>query len=151
MVEDYDMGDALVHFIDKMGVELLFVIGLLVILAYIAVKTIPAYKELKSKKIDVDKAIAEKQLEIESAREIRKADEHTKDLERDRARTEQIAQQNVILESMSRGFEAQQIQLTALTTALEDSKTNSRSMGETVEDTNHMVSDIHRIVVGKDA
>ena len=139
--------NVMIHFIDKMGVELLFVIGLLIILAYIAIKAIPAVKELRAKSIEVDKEIAEKQLELESQREKRRSEERTKDLERDRTRTEQIAQQNIILENMSRGFETQQIQLTALTTALEDSKANSRNMSETVDHTDQLVTEIHHVIV----
>jgi len=139
--------DVMIHFIDKMGVELLFVIGILVILAYISIKTIPAYKELKVKKIEIDKEIAEKQLDLETQREVRKSDEHAKDLEQDRSRTEQIARQTVILENMSRGFEAQQVQLAALTNALEADQGNTKSIGEVVNDTNRLVTDIHRAVI----
>lgn len=141
--------EVMTSFIDKMGVELLFVIGLLCILAYVAIKTIPSYKELRMRKLDNDKEIAEKQLDLEAKRETRKSEEHQKDLERDQARTEQIAEQNTILETMARGFEAQQVQLSALTAALEESKSNSRSMGETVADTNKMVTEIHHVIIDK--
>lgn len=140
----------LIHFIDKMGVELLFVIGVLIILTYIAIKAIPMFKELRIKKLDNEQVLAEKKLVIDETREKRKAEEHQQDLERDQARTEAIAAQNEILTTLARGFEAQQIQLATLTTALEDSKTHSRSLGETVDDTNQVVHDIFKITTSID-
>lgn len=134
------------HFIDKMGVELLFVIGLLVILAYIAVKSIPAYKELHLERIKSDHSIAEQRLDIDKQREARKAQEAEQEIKVQCDRTEQIASQNVILDSVARTMENLSAQTTTLITTINDSKDRSKSMNATVLDTNSVVHDTNKMI-----
>lgn len=134
------------HFIDKMGVELLFVIGLLVILAYVAVKSIPAYEELHLERIKSDHSIAEQRLDIDKQREARKAQEAEQEIKIQRDRTEQIASQNVILDSVARTMENLSAQTTTLITTINDSKDRSKSMNATVLDTNSVAHDTNKMI-----
>lgn len=136
-----------IRFIDKMGPELLFCIGMLVIIAYIAVKAIPTLKELRILKIDHDAEVAMKNLHIKEMQEQRMAEDAKREDERDRARTEVIGKQNEIQTNLARTIEGQSIQMAALVASLEESKQRSRAVGDTVMDTNHMVSEIHTMIV----
>lgn len=125
----------------------LFVIGILVIFAYIAIKTIPMIKEIKLKKIESDSEIQRMTIEQTSIREKRKAEEFQQELQRDKERTEVIGKQNEILENLAKSHDNQAIQMSALVASLEESKVRSREMSETVKDTNNKVSEIHTIIV----
>ena len=125
----------------------LFVIGILVIFAYIAIKTIPMIKEIKLKKIESDSEIQRMTIEQTSMREKRKAEEFQQELQRDKERTEVIGKQNEILENLAKSHDNQAIQMSALVASLEESKVRSRELGETCKDTKEMVSEIHTIIV----
>lgn len=139
--------DVMFHFIDKMGPELLFCIGMLVIIAYIAVKAIPMLKELRIIKIEHDAEVNMKTLYIKEMQEQRMAEDAKREDERDRARTEVIGKQNEIQTNLARTIEGQSIQMAALVASLEESKQRSRAVGDTVMDTNHKVSEIHTMIV----
>lgn len=142
-------GDSVFHkYIEGLGNPwLLFVIGILAILAYIAVKTIPMVKEIRLKKIECDSEIQRMTLEQASAREKRKADEFQQELQRDKERTEVIGKQNEILEHLAHSHDNDAVQMSALIASLEESKLRSREMGELTRDTNEKVSEIHTIIV----
>lgn len=142
-------GDSVFHkYIETIGSPwFLFVIGVLIIFAYIAIKTIPMVKELKLKKIECDNEIQCMTLEQANMREKRKAEEFQQELQRDKERTEVIGKQNEILEHLARSHESETIQMSALIASLEESKARSREMGEVVKDTKDMVSEIHTIIV----
>lgn len=144
-------GDSVMNtYIDRLSVnapEMLFVIGVLVLLTFIAVKSIPMIKELRIRKIDKDSEIELQRLELEKLREERKAEERRIQEQLDRERIEISVRQVKLGETQARNTEAQITQLAALQASLDESKVRSRSMGETVEDTNTKVSEIHTIVL----
>lgn len=127
--------------------ELLFVIGILLILAYVAIKSLPMIKEIKMRKIDHEAEIALQRLENERKREERKAEEFQQEMERDRARTEVIGKQNEIQDTLARSIEGQSIQMATLISSLEESKIRSRTMSDKVMDTNTKVNEIHTMIV----
>lgn len=135
-------------YIESLGSPMfLLVIGILVILAYIAIKAIPMIKEIKLRKIECDADIKRLTLEQANVREKRKADEFQQELQRDKERTEVISKQNEILENLAKSHDNQAIQMSALVASLEESKVRSREMGAIVKDTNNKVSEIHTIIV----
>lgn len=142
-------GDSVFHkYIDTIGSPwFLFVIGILVILAYVVIKTIPMIKEIKLKRIESDSEIQRLTIEQANMRERRKAEEFQQELQRDKERTEVIGKQNEILENLAKSHDNQAIQMSALVASLEESKVRSREMNETVKDTNNKVSEIHTIIV----
>lgn len=127
--------------------EFVLVIGILVILAYVAVKALPMLKSICLKKIDRNTEIEMKKIENERRREERKATEFQKELELNRQRTEVIGKQNEILESLTRAADSQTLQMAGLIASIEESKVRSRSMGDTIKDTNYKVSEIHTMIV----
>lgn len=138
--------DILIRFIDKMGTEFLFCIGIIAILAYTVVHAIPIVKEIRIKQIDAKSEEAKNKLEFEREREKQRAEEARREDERDRARTDVIATQNDIFTNVIHSNEAMTIQLSALITALTDSKDRSRILGDTVKDTNNIVTDTNGMV-----
>lgn len=136
------------EYIESLGSPwFLFVIGVLIIFAYIAIKTIPMIKELKLKKIECDNEIQRMTIEQTNLREKRKAEEFQQELQRDKERTEVIGKQNEILEHLANAHDSEAVQMSALIASLEESKTRSRELGETCKDTKEMVSEIHTIIV----
>lgn len=140
---------------------LLFVVGTLCILAFVAIKTIPMLERVKTHNAECNKEVEMKKLDLAKAREIqaaeefrqkmqiehnreeRKAQEFERQLQSDKARTETIGKQNEILESLTRSADSQTLQMSALMAQLEESKIRSRSMGDTIKDTNTKVSELH--------
>lgn len=127
--------------------EFVLVIGILVILAYVAVKALPMFESIRLKKIERDTEIEMKKIENEQKREERKANEFQKELELNRQRTEVIGKQNEILEGLTRAANSQTLQMAGLMASIEESKVRSRSMGDTIKDTNCKVSEIHTMIV----
>lgn len=138
------------NYIDKLGgkgPEFLLTIGIILILAYVAVKAIPMIKDLRMRKIDHDAEFQMKRLEIEEMREKRKAEEVMREDERDRARTEVIGKQNEIQANLVRSNDGMAIQFAALQAALEESKSRSRLVGDQINEIDTKVSEIHTVVV----
>lgn len=125
----------------------LLVIGILIIIAYVVVKTIPMVKELRLKKIDADTEIKRLSIEQENAREKRKAEEFQQQMKLDKERTEVIGKQNEILEHLATSHDNEAIQMSSLISSLDESKLRSREMGETIKDMHGMVSEIHTVIV----
>lgn len=140
------MEDVFIRFIDRMGTELLFCIGIIAILAYIAVKAIPIARDIRLKQIEYKMEVDKERLEIDRQREINAVEAAKKEDERDRARTEVIGTQNNILSNIVRSNEAMTLQMSSLNTSLMDSKDRSKILGETVNDTNKKVTDTNRMV-----
>lgn len=134
--------NVLIHFMDNLAPELLFTIGILVILAYIAVKAIPILKDLRIASIDADKECKLKQLDFEERQAKIKADDAANATRVTQEQNKVIAQQNNILSSLVRTNDAVQVQLATLNTSLIDSKKRSQDMGDTVEQICSDVKDI---------
>lgn len=138
------------HYIDRLGgsgPEFLLTIGVILILAYVAVKAIPMIKDLRLRKIDHDAEFEMKRLEIEEMREKRKAEEAMREDERDRARTEVIGKQNEIQANLVRSNDGMAIQFAALQAALEESKSRSRLVGDQINSIDTKINEIHTVVV----
>lgn len=136
----------LLSFIDKLGPELLFCIGIIGILAYIAVKSIPIVRDIRLKQIDYKMDLDKERIELDRLHEENSVEAAKKEDERDRKRNEVIAAQNEIMSSLVRSNEAMSVQLASLNASLLDSKDRSKLLGETVNDTNHKVTDTNRMV-----
>lgn len=127
--------------------EFVLVIGILIILAYVAVKSLPMLESIHLTKLENEKNIETMKIEHEQRCEERKANEFQKELELNRQRTEVIGKQNEILESLTRSADSQTLQMAGLMAAIEESKIRSRNMGDTINDTNNKVSEIHTMIV----
>lgn len=136
-------------YIGKLGPEFLFTIGILAILSYIAIKSIPAFKELRMKRLDNEIAIEQRRLDLDERREMQKAEEHAKMLEREQEQQKLAIRQLEQGEIQTHAIEAQTVQLAALQASLEESKNRSRSMGDTIDDIHNKVTEMHTTIKNK--
>lgn len=127
--------------------EFVLVIGVLVILSYVAVKAFPMIENLEIKKIEINSEIEKKRIENTQKREERRASEFQQEMIQDRARTEMIGKQNEIMESLVRTSDSQVIQMSALIASLEEIKASNHTLDDTIRDTNGKVSEIHSIIL----
>jgi len=141
--------EVFVRFIDKIGPELLFIIGILVIVAYVVVKAIPMIKELQIKAIDAKHEIEMRTLDQNEEREKRKQVELEKNIEAERSQIQVMTTQNDLLRSISTSNDAMTTQMAILNKYITDSNHEIEEVSDTVESTNRMVSDIHKLVVKK--
>lgn len=131
--------------------EFVLVIGILIILAYVVIKALPMLENLRAKKIESEHVIELKKIENEQQHEERKAREFQQEMELNRQRTEVIGKQNEIIESLVRTADSQTVQMAGLTASLEESKIRSRSMGDTIHDTNVKASDTNKRITDIDS
>lgn len=134
--------NVLIHFMDELAPEMLFAIGLLVILAYIAVKAIPIMKDLKLASIESNKEYKLKQLDFEERQAKMKADESERSNKLSQETNRVISEQNTILTSLVSTNDAMRLQMATLNTSLADSKKRSEDMGDVVSSLNDVANDI---------
>lgn len=135
-----------VEALGRLGEGFLFAIGILVILAGVAIKAMPMVDGWQNRRID-----------IEEQREKRKSDEAEARAQRDRERSEMEGrwlaqyehathvqeQSNVVVEGMRE-------QTMLLNQTLTDSKNRSQQMSQTVETVSQQVQEIHQEIFDKD-
>lgn len=127
---------ALAASVVQFGPAYTMVIGLVAILAWIASKAMPFIREIQMKK-----------LELEEAREARKANEAQSLHERERERSELTAR---MIETQNRSNEVMEgfsTQIAVMNATLEESKHRSRDMGHTVTEAAERIKEIHTVVV----
>lgn len=133
------MDTAMMRIVDALagqGPVWLFVIGVLCIMAFVAIKAMPFWQEVKSR-----------QLDIEAEREKRKAEEaHMRD-ERDRENAAIAARQVDAQERSTAAINGISAQMAVLSGRLETSQHGSQHMGDTVETMAAQVNEIHGAVL----
>lgn len=127
--------------------ELLAVIGAMAILAYVAVKSIPMFKELRTAKQQNDYDLKLKELELEQRREDRKAEEASRHDENERERIRSIGVQNQLLAGIQSTIETVAGQQAMNNASISESKERSRELGRTVSDTNMKVTELHSVLL----
>lgn len=120
----------------QFGPAYTMVIGLVAILAWVAAKAMPFLKEIQLKK-----------LELEQAREVRKAEEAQSLHERERERAKLTAQMIETQDRSNNVMEALTTQIAVMNATLEESKHRSRSMGQTVDKMAEQVKEVHTVVM----
>lgn len=166
------MEDAVVHAVDGLsGVpELIFVLGILVILAVVAIKVVPKWGEFKQKKLD-NEAEAERirleneaeverlrlaneakyeeaRLQIERERESRKLEEANQRFERDKEMTAIMARSVDAQERSNLVIADSNAQMAILNATLEASQSRSAAMGGKIDGMAVEVHDIHGAIIG---
>ena len=133
------MDNAMIHIIDALaghGPIYLFVTGVLCILVFLVIKLTPFWQEIKNR-----------QLDIETEREQRKAEEARMRDERDRENAAIAARQIDAQERSTAAINGITAQMAVITGQLETSQHGSQHMGETVETMAAQVHEIHGAVV----
>lgn len=140
-----------VHEVAAFGPEWLLVFFVIIVVTILLIAFIPLIKSYVEKKMELDQQEVDARNAREDERERRKNDELAAREQRDRERSEvegrwatqyerAIAAQeksNVVMTAISN-------QLEVMNTQLMDSKTNSKSMGETLARMDRKVEEIHR-------
>lgn len=141
-------GKAFVEAIEPYGLTPLLLIGIVAVcVAILCLFVLPVWKEKMRADADTERMRAEAEVRIEESREKRKADELQLRDEREQERAEIDTRTTVILEGLKASIDALKTSQDVMTAQIEASKVSSRKMGETVEDTNRKVDEIHHIVV----
>ncbi len=128
-----------IHLIDAVSAQgplWLFVAGVLVIAAFVAVKALPVVRDVQRGRLG-----------IEQKREARKADEARMRDKRDREQSETSARMVDAMNRQADGDQAMAAALNAISARLDASQAGSRRMGEQVDEIAHQVDDIHAATV----
>lgn len=154
------MEDAAVHAVDGLAgtPNLIFVLGILVILAGVAIKAIPMWRDLRQKKLDADTELRKQQLDsdakfrqaeidIERDRELRKMEEAKQRHEREKENAAIMSRSVDAQERSTIAINESTAQMAILAAKLEMSQQGSMSMRDTVDDMAVEVHDIHLAVV----
>ncbi len=143
------MEDAAVHAVDGLAgtPNLIFVLGILVILAFVAIKVIPMWQKLKQTQIDNDAKFRQAQVDIERDRELRKMEESKQRFEREKENAAIMSRSVDAQERSTIAINESTAQMAVLATKLEMSQQGSLSMRDTVDDMAVEVHDIHLAVV----
>lgn len=146
-------------FLDAMsnlGEGLLFTLGVIAILAFVAIRMIPIYQARLEEKSEIEKTRMENEAEIAKMREDRKAKEEERlaqrDIERSQTEGRWLSQNErwlALQEQTNTVVEGVREQMQINNALLEESKTGSRAMAAQGADTNRLVAEIHHAVVEK--
>lgn len=146
------MENAVTHAVDGLVdyPALIFVLGVLMILAVFSVKAIPLWKELKTSQIESEDQFRKAQLDIERDRELRKMSEAKMRNERELETAAINARMVDAQERSTAAMAALSQQMAVMNGQLELSKDRSAQMGDKINTMAHQVHDIHGAVVGKE-
>ncbi len=143
------MENAAVHAVDGLAgtPNLIFVLGILVILAFVAIKVIPMWQKLKQTQIDNDAKFRQAQVDIERDRELRKMEESKQRFEREKENAAIMSRSVDAQERSTIAINESTAQMAILAAKLEMSQQGSLSMRDTVDGMAVEVHDIHQAVV----
>ena len=141
-------GAAFVEAVEPYGPGALLVVGIgIALVAVLCAFVLPSWRKNLEAQQALEKMKAEAQIKLESEREKRKAHEAEQQAEDNRKRAETDAKTAVLMEGMKTSIDAMNTTLTATLARVNESGNRSSKMGETVEDTNRLVTEIHHAIV----
>lgn len=143
------MEEAAVHAVDGLSgaPELIFVLGVLVIVVAVLYKVIPMWDRHKQAQIDNDAKFRQAQVDIERDRELRKMEESKQRNEREKETASIMSRSVDAQERSTVAINESTAQMAVLVAKLELSQQGSLSMRDTVDDMAVEVHDIHKVVV----
>lgn len=143
------MEEAAVHAVDGLAgaPELIFVLGVLVIVVAVLYKVIPMWDRHKQAQIDNDAKFRQAQVDIERDRELRKMEESKQRHEREKETAAIMSRSVDAQERSTVAINESTAQMAILAAKLELSQQGSLSMRNTVDDMAVEVHDIHKVVV----
>lgn len=143
------MEEAAVHAVDGLAgaPHLIFVMGILIILAYLAIKLIPIWKDFKQKQLDNDAKFRQAEIDIERDRELRKMEESKQRHEREKENAAIMSRSVDAQERSTVAMNEATAQIAVMNAQLEISHQGSARMGNVVDDMAVEIHDIHSVVV----
>ena len=141
-------GAAFVEAVKPYGPGALLVVGIgIALVGVLCAFVLPTWRKNLEAQQGIERMKAEAQIELEHERERRKAAESEQQAKDNRARAETDAKTAVLMEGMKASIDAMNTTLTATLARVNESGNRSSKMGETVEDTNRLVTEIHHVIV----
>lgn len=134
--------------VEPYGPGALLVVGIgIALVAILCAFILPTWRKNLEAQQQLERMKAEAQIKLEHERERRKAAESEQQAEDNRKRAETDAKTAVLMEGMKTSIDAMNTTLTATLARVNESGSRSSKMGETVEDTNRLVTEIHHFIV----
>lgn len=141
-------GAAFVEAVEPYGPFALMLVGIgIAIVAVLCFFVLPTWRKNLESQQELERMKAEAQIALEQKREERKAAESERQAEDNRERAKIDSQNAVLLEGLKTSIDAMNTTLTATLARVNESGNRSSKMGETVEDTNRLVTEIHHFIV----
>lgn len=141
-------GAAFVHAVEPYGLPVLLLVGgVFVILAVSCYFLLPTWRKNMDSVREIEEMKARESIKIEREREQRKAEESRQRNENERERAKIDSRTATILEGMQKTMETLVVTQERLEARLDSSSARSSRMGETVEDTNRKITEIHHAIV----
>lgn len=142
-------GAALVHEAAEFGLVPFVAFGIgIAIVAVLCVFVLPAWRKNLESQQEIERMKAEAQIALEREREDRKAREAEAQAKREMERARIDSQNAVLLEGLKATIDALVSNQERTNALLEGSRGGSAKMGETVDDTNRKVTELHHALVG---
>lgn len=144
-----ETGAAIVEAYAPYGIVPLTIVALAVVVVAVAcIFILPAWRDKMKSDAETARMKVEAEIKLEQERERRKADEAEKRDEHERERAAIDSKTAVLLEGLKASIDALKSDQDVVTAQIDASRSNSRKMGETVEDTNRTVHAIERAIIG---
>lgn len=141
-------GAAFVEAVEPYGPGALLVVGIgIAIVAILCAFVLPTWRKNLEAQQAIERMKAEAQIELERKREERKAAESERQAQMEKERAEIDGRQAVTMEGVKTTIDAMRVTLDHNNALLEGSRSGSAKMGDTVEDTNRLVTEIHHVIV----
>lgn len=143
------MEEAAVHAVDGLSSTPVFilVLGILAILSVVAVRALPAWKEFRTRQLDIEADDRRARLDIERDRELRKMSEakmrHEHEVEQAAINARMVDAQERSTAAMS----ALTQQMAVMNGQLEMSKERSAQMGDQIDAMSLQVHEMHGVIV----
>ncbi len=143
-----ETGAALVEAVEPYGLlPLLFMGAGIAVVVVLCVFILPTWRKNLEAQQEIERIKAEAQIELERKREERKAADAERQAQMDKERAEIDGRNAVTTEGLKTSIDAMRATLDRNNALLEGSRSGSAKMGETVEDTNRLVTEIHHVIV----
>lgn len=141
-------GAAFVRAVEPYGLPaLLLVGGVFAILVVSCYFLLPAWRKNMDSAREIEEMKARETIKLEREREHRKAEESRMRNENDQERAKIDSRTATILEGIQKTMDALVITQERLEARLDSSSARSSHMGDTVEDTNRKVTEIHHVLM----
>lgn len=143
-------GAALVEAIEPYGFTAILVVLFLFVFILVVWKgVLPMVDKTLTEKRAIERLTAEANIELEKERERRKAEESERQSEENKQRAENDGKILVVMEGTKASIDAMNTTMTAFLARINESGNRSLKMGDTVEDTNRKVTEIHHELIGR--
>lgn len=141
-------GAAFVEAVEPYGPFALFIVGVgIAVVAVLCAFILPTWRKNLEAQQSIERMKAEAQIELEKKREERKAAESERQSQMNKERAEIDGRNAVTMEGLKTSIDAMRATQERSNALLEGSRSGSAKMGETVEDTNRLVTEIHHVIV----